>query len=109
LDNDPFYGGILGFKVLWRYPEDLNEKIVVNYLQIPECAEYIEHYTSNSVNFSHPCFVVDDMQETIYTLKERKGNYSLSKPMVAKGKRWLLNIVNPDKSMIEFTEAHTVK
>lgn len=109
LDNDPFYNGILGFKELWRFPEDPNEKIVVNYLQIPDCVENIEHYTSNDVNFSHPCFLVDDMQETIYTLKERKGNYPLSKPMVAKGKRWLLNIVNPEGSKIEFTEAHTIK
>ena len=109
LDDDPFYSGILGFNELWRFPEDHKEKIQMNYLQLPDCAENIEHYTSNNVNFSHPCFLVDDMQETIYTLKERRGNYPLSKPMVAKGKRWLLNISNPDKSMIEFTEAHTVK
>lgn len=109
LDDDPFYTGILGFKELWRFPEDRKDKIQMNYLQIPECAEAIEHYPSNDLNFSHPCLLVDDMQETIYTLKERKGENRLSRPMVGKGRRWILNIFNSDKGMVEFTESHIIK
>jgi len=108
-DNDPFYIGILKFNVMWRYPEDLNEKPFMVYLQIPECAESIEHYTSPDPNFSHPCFLVNDMQETIYTLKERSGGTNLAKPIVGKGKRWLLNLSNADKTKVEFTEAFTVR
>lgn len=109
VDNEPFYVGILGFKELWRFPEDHQEKVKMNYLQIPDCVENIEHYPSDDVNFSHPCFLVEDMQETIYFLKERKGTNKLSKPKVGSGKRWLLNMVNEDGTKVEFTEAHTVR
>ncbi len=109
VENDPFYSGILGFKEMWRYPENPEEKVMMNYLQIPDCVENIEHYSSDDINFNHPCLLVDDMQETIYNLKERRGNNKLGKPMVAKGKRWLLNIKNEDGTAVEFTEAHTVK
>ncbi len=109
VDNDAFFTGILGFKELWRFPELHTEKVQMNYLQMPDCVENIEHYPSADVNFNHPCFLVDDMQETIYTLKERKGNNQLAKPMVGKGKRWLLNIQNEDGTKVEFTEAHTIR
>jgi hypothetical protein len=109
LDDDPFYVGLLGFKELWRYPEDHNQKVKMNYLHIPDCVENIEHYPADDINFNHPCFLVDDMQETIYTLKERKGNHPLGKPIVAKGKRWLLNLANEDGTKVEFTEAHCVR
>jgi len=108
-DNDSFYAGILGFKELWRYPEAHTEKVQINYLQIPDCVENVEHYPSPDVNFNHPCFLVEDMQETIYTLHERRGNNQLAKPIVGKGKRWLLNIQNEDGTKTEFTEAHAVR
>ena len=109
IDNDPFYVNVLGFKEIWRYPEDPQQKVMIHYLQIPDCAEIIEHYSPNDVNFSHPCLLVNDMQEAIYTLKERKGNKRLGKPVVAKGKRWILNLANADGTKIEFTETHVVK
>lgn len=108
IDDDPFYVGILGCVELWRNPEDRKEKIIMDYLYLPDCVENIEHYR-NDVNWSHPCFLVDDMQETIYTLKNRRGDYELSKPTVGKGNRWLLNIKNIDGGKVEFTEAHTVR
>jgi hypothetical protein len=109
LDDDSFWNGIMGCKELWRYPKDHQEKIVMNYLQLPDCVENIEHYPSDNVNFTHPCLLVDDMQETIYTLKERAGKNQLDKTMVGKGNRWLLNIQNSDGTKVEFTEAHCVR
>ncbi len=108
-DDDPFYTGILGFSELWRYPEDRGLPVQMHYLQIPDCAELIEHYPSDDINFSHPCFLVEDMQETVYTLRERDGGVLADSPMVGKGKRWLLNMVNADGTKVEFTEAHTVR
>jgi len=107
--DDPFYAGILGFKEMWRSPED--PKLPPNYLYmlIPECCENIELLNSGGVNTTHPCLLVEDMQETIYTLKERRVNESLANPMIGKGNRWLLNIMNSDKIKVEFTEAHTVR
>lgn len=109
LDEDPFWVGIMGCKELWRYPESHHQKVEMNYLQLPDCVENIEHYPSDDINFSHPCFLVDDMQETIYTLKERQSNNKLAKPVVGKGKRWLLNLKNEDGTKVEFTEAHTIR
>lgn len=108
-DGDPFYNGILGFREILRYPEDKNVPPVILYLQIPECIENIEHYSPNEQNDSHPCFLVDDMQETIYTLKERRISETLGLPGIGKGKRWILNLRNEDNTRVEFTEAHTVR
>ncbi len=108
-DNDPFYSQMLGFKEMIRYPEDKNVPAIMLYLQIPGCVENIEHYSPNDRNDSHPCFLVEDMQETIYTLKERKINETLGIPGIGKGKRWILNLRNADDTRVEFTEAHTVK
>ena len=109
MDNDPFWNGILGCRELWRYPENHSEKVQMNYLSLPDCVENIEHYPSDNVNFTHPCLLVDDMQETVYTLKERAGKNQLASPMVGKGNRWLLNIQNADGTKVEFTEAHCVR
>ena len=87
----------------------MNLDVLMNYLQIPDCVEIVEHYTSDDINFSHPCLLVDDMQEAIYTLKERRGNNSLPRPVLGKGKRWILNLQNQDRTKIELTEAHVVK
>ena len=109
VDDDPFYVGILGCREIWRFPGSREESVQMNYLQLPDCAEIIEHYSSSDINFSHPCFLSDDMQETIYTLKERTNAGTLAKPTVGKGNRWLLNLRNSDGTKIEFTEAHTIK
>ncbi len=109
IDNDPFYVGILGFRELVRYPEDKAISPTILYLGMPDCVENIEHYSPNDENVSHPCFLVDDMQETIYTLKERKVSETVGKPGVGKGKRWIMNMYNSDNTRVEFTEAHTVK
>jgi catechol 2,3-dioxygenase-like lactoylglutathione lyase family enzyme len=109
IDNDLFYAQMLGFKEMLRYPEDKNVPAIMLYLQIPECVENIEQYSPNDRNDAHPCFLVEDMQETIYTLKERKINETLGNPMIGKGKRWILNLRNADNTRVEFTEAHCVK
>ena len=110
MDKVPFYEGILGFTQTWRYPEDPNEEPMYLYLRIPDCVENIEHSLSKDPNVCHPCFVVNDMQEALYTLKERAGDrHQLAKPAIGRGKRWLLNISNEDKTRVEFTEPFTVR
>lgn len=104
VDNPTFYTEILGFKCILRVPEDLNKDPEILYFQIPGCAEFIEHYPTNTRAFSHPCFVARDMQEVIYTLKERKKDEKLNNPMIGKGRRWLLNLHNSDGTRVEFTE-----
>lgn len=108
-DDDSFYSGILKFKEQVRYPEDRSISPTILYLGMVDCIENIEHFSPNDENVSHPCFLVDDMQETIYTLKERKGSETIGKPGIGKGRRWIMNMYNSDKTRVEFTEAHCVK
>ncbi|NJK98732.1 MAG: hypothetical protein HC905_30850 [Bacteroidales bacterium] len=103
-DNPVFYTEILGFKTILRYPEDLTLPPQILYFQMPGTAEFIEHYPTDTRAFSHPCFVAKDMQEVIYTLKERRKDETLASPMIGKGRRWLLNIYNSDGTRVEFTE-----
>lgn len=109
IDNDPFYTNVLGFRELVRYPEDKSVSPTILYLGMPDCIENIEHYSPNDENVSHPCFLVEDMQETIYTLKERRGGGIVGKPGIGKGKRWIMNMSNLDNTRVEFTEAHCVR
>ena len=92
-----------------RYPEDKSLAPTILYLSMGDCIENIEHYSPNDHNISHPCFLVNDMQGTIYTLKERKVNESLDKPVIGKGRRWILNLMNSDQTRVEFTEAYCVR
>lgn len=108
-DNPSFYTEILGFKTILRIPEDLSQAPQILYFQIPGTAEFIEHYPTETRAFSHPCFVAKDMQEVVYTLKERRKEEKLASPMVGKGRRWLLNIYNSDGTRVEFTEMFLAK
>jgi len=109
MDNDPFYVGVLKFTEMVRYPEDKNKTPTILYLSMGDCIENIEHYSPNDQSISHPCFLVNDMQETIYTLQERCINESLDKPVIGKGRRWILNLRNSDQTRVEFTEAFCVR
>lgn len=109
MDNDPFYVGIMKFTEVMRYPDDKSVAPFMIYLGMGECTENIEFYPLDDQNFNHPCFLVDDMQETIYTLKERRTTQNMSKPMIGKGRRWILNITTSDQTRVEFTEAYCVR
>lgn len=108
-EDNKFYEEVLGCKMIWRFPEEGNEaNIIYAYLVFPDCAEFLEYFVSNDPNVSHPCFLIEDMQETIYTLKERQNVNFNDKPIIGKGKRWILNMKNTDGTRVEFSEAHTV-
>ena len=108
-DKDPFYTGILNFREILRVPEDKKLGANILYLGTGDGTENIEFYSPSDRNFSHPCFLVDDMQETIYTLKERKTDEKLNMPVIGKGGRWILNLANKDGTRVEFTEGHRVR
>ena len=107
-ENDRFYRDILGCKEIWKYQEPGSEDPRYVYLHFPDCIEFVEYSLSNP-NVSHPCLLVTDMQSIIYTIKERGGTGSMSQPLIGKGNRWLLNLMNADQTRVEFTEAHTIK
>lgn len=108
-EEDPFWVGIMKCREIVRYPLDKNEPGVIQYLDLGDCTENIEHYSPCDENFSHPCFLVEDMQETIYTLKERRGDYQVNRPSIGRTKRWLLNLLTPDNTRVEFTEPFCIK
>lgn len=108
-EQNPFWVKILKCKEIVRYPLDKTQPGVIQYLGLGDCTENIEHYSPCDENFSHPCFLVEDMQETIYTLKERRNGQTVNRPSIGKTKRWLLNLQTPDKTRVEFTEAYCIK
>ncbi len=108
-EKDPFWVGVIKCREIVRYPLDKSEPGIIQYLDLVNCTENIEHYSPCDENFSHPCFLVEDMQETIYTLKERRGKQQLSRPSIGRTKRWLLNLATPDNTKVEFTEPYCIK
>lgn len=108
-EEDTFWVSILKCKEIVRYPLDKAQPATIQYLSFRDCTENIEHYSPCDENFSHPCFLVDDMQETIYALKERRKGQTLNPPSIGKTRRWLLNLLAPDNTKIEFTEAYCIK
>ncbi|MDR1202721.1 MAG: hypothetical protein LBL58_13995 [Tannerellaceae bacterium] len=108
-NDDPFYTGILNCKEVIRSPENREELPIMIYYALNSCAEYIEHYAHYDPNTCHPCFLVDNMQETISVLRERKKEETLAKPAVGRANRWILNLKNSDESKIEFTEAYCIR
>ena len=109
IENPRFWKEILGCRELFKFPEDPKEKLIILYLQLPDCVEFIEHYASPDPNFSHPCFLAESMQDVIYTLKERNGNRPVAQPAVGRGRKYLLNIANADGAKVEFIEAFNVR
>ncbi len=108
-EQDPFWVKVLKCKEIVRYPLDKTQPGVIQYLGLVNCTENIEHYSPCDENFGHPCFLVEDMQETIYTLKERRNGQTINQPSIGRTKRWLLNLLTPDNTKVEFTEAYCIK
>ncbi len=108
-DNPVFYTEILGFRPAIRIPEESSQPLQIIYFQIPESAEMIEHYPTDTHNFAHPCFVAVDMQDVVYTLKERSRGEGVGRPMIGRGRKWLLNIANADGTKVEFVEMYLAR
>lgn len=98
--EDSFWVKAFGGKVLFTVPD----KII--YFGFVNSTESIENYYPSSPSFAHPCFLTEDMEETIRTLRSRGGADSVADPSIGVTGRWILNILNPDSTKVEFTEAH---
>ena len=109
IENPRFYKEILGCREFFKYPEEPNEKLVILYLQLPDCVEFIEHYANPDPNISHPCLVAESMQDVVYTLKERNGNRPVAQPSVGRTRKYILNISNADGTRVEFVEPYNVR
>jgi len=108
VESPRFYKEVLGCRDFFKSPEEPGAPLVILYLQLPDCVEFIEHYASPDPNFSHPCFVAESMQETMYTLKERNGNRPVAQAAVGRIRKFILNIANADGTKVEFTEPYNV-
>ena len=109
IENPRFYKEVLGCREFFKNPEAPNEPLVILYLQLPDCVEFIEHYASSDPNISHPCFVAESMQDVMYELKERNGNLPAGQAAVGRGRKYILNISNADGTRIEFIEPYNVR
>jgi len=109
IENPRFYKEVLGCREFFKYPEDPNGKLIILYLQLPDCVEFIEHYSTSDPNISHPCLVAESMQDVMYTLKERNGNRPVGQAAVGRGRKYVLNIANADGTKVEFVEPYNVR
>ena len=109
IENPRFYKDVLGCREFFKSPEAPDEKLVILYLQLPDCVEFIEHYASSDPNISHPCFVAESMQDVMYTLKERNGNRPVGQATVGRARKYILNISNSDGTKVEFVEPYNVR
>ena len=105
--DDPFWVGLLGGKEIVRYQQSSGER-GIHYISIGVGTECVEHYFPSDSSFGHPCFQTMDMQETLMVLHSR-GGYPISKPSIGMTNRWLLNIVSPEGTKVEFTETFTLR
>jgi len=109
IEHPHFYKDILGCREFFKSPDEPGEKLVILYLQLPDCVEFIEHYSDPNPNISHPCLVAESMQEVMYTLKERNGNRPVAQASVGRGRKFILNIRNADGTRVEFIEPFNVR
>lgn len=109
IENPRFYKDVLGCREFARYPEEPGAPLVILYLQLPDCVEFIEHYAAPDPNFSHPCLLAESMQEVMYTLKERNGNKPVAQSAPGRLRKFILNISNADGTKVEFTEPYNVR
>jgi len=98
--EDPFWIKAFGGRVLFTVPD----KII--YFGFVNSTESVENYKSSNSSFAHPCFLTDDMEETIQILRSRGGADAVADPSIGVTGRWLLNILSPDSTKVEFTESH---
>ena len=98
--EDSFWIKAFGGRVLFTVPD----KII--YFGFVNSTESVENYSPSSSSFAHPCFLTEDMEETLHTLRSRGGAGSVADPSIGVTGRWILNILSPDSTKVEFTEAH---
>jgi catechol 2,3-dioxygenase-like lactoylglutathione lyase family enzyme len=108
-DQDAFWVKTLKCRELFRFPEDRSQPTIMQYLYFDDSTESVEHFSPCERDISHPCLLLEDMQDAIYTLKERQGKQDVARPNVGRGNRWILNVRDPDMNRIEFTEAFRVR
>lgn len=98
--EDSFWVKAFGGRVLFTVPDKI---IYFGFVNSTEC---VENYHPASSIFAHPCFLTEDMEETVQTLRSRGGADSVADPSIGVTGRWLLNILSPDSTKVEFTESH---
>lgn len=98
--EDSFWVKAFGGRVLFTVPD----KII--YYGFVNSTESVENYSPAQPSFAHPCFLTEDMEETLRMLRSRGGADSVADPIIGITGRWILNVQNPDSTKVEFTEAH---
>jgi len=103
-----FFVDLLGCEQTWRANEGSAQPNFV-YLRLPDCVENIEYMINGAAPEAHACLVTEDMQTTLYTLGNRPGSFVRGRPMIGKGRRWLLQLRSADGTPVEFTEPYTIR
>jgi lactoylglutathione lyase len=112
-----FYGGILGFKEIWRGAKKTNELSWVHE-QVPDGQDFVELMLYAALpapdqrgKYHHLCLFVPDLEKTRATLAGRAGRIGYVKPMEIQtgiNHKRQLNLWDPDGTRVELMEPNTV-
>ena len=112
-----FYGGILGFREIWRGAKSSNQLNWVNE-QVPEGKDYVEFMLYSRLpepdkrgTAHHLCLEVADIQKAKAILEQRAPHCGYTKPMTIQtgvNRKRQLNLYDPDGTRIELMEPTTV-
>jgi len=110
-----FYGGILGFREIWRGSRDGKVLSWTN-MQVPDGEDYIEFMLYKDLpdpyhrgSQHHICLETPDLAKAQATLEARRGGYT--QPMEARtgtNRKRQLNLFDPDGTRVELMEPVTV-
>lgn len=112
-----FYGGVLGFREVWRGSRDGTTLDWVN-LQVPDGDDYIEFMLYGNLpepgkrgSQHHICLVVPDVPAAAAAIRARAGKAGYTRPIETRtgtNRKRQLNLFDPDGTRTELMEPGTV-
>lgn len=112
-----FYGGILGFKEIWRGSKNQSQLSWVH-MRVPDGQEFIEFMLYSMLpdpdkrgKFHHFCLEVPDINAAKATLEQRAAKIGYTRPLdiqVGINRKRQLNVYDPDGTRVELMEPHTI-
>jgi catechol 2,3-dioxygenase-like lactoylglutathione lyase family enzyme len=112
-----FYGGVLGFKEIWRGAKKPDQLSWIHE-RVPDGTDFIEFMLYSELpapndrgRVHHLCLEVPDMKKAKAILEERAASIGYTKPMdiaIGINRKKQLNLWDPDGTRVELMEPHTV-
>ncbi len=111
-----FYGGILGFREIWR--GGAGPQLSWVNMRVPDGEDYLEFMLYNTPQDkrqlgvkNHICLVTPDIEKAVKTLESRPARKQYAQPIEIRtgvNRKRQANLFDPDGTRVELMEPHTV-